>query len=84
MPIATVIGAVIWIIIFIGTRYVSVASVTAAIALPVVILMMISISQAHTGALFYFAICIAAVVVWRHRSNLSRLARGTEPRFERK
>lgn len=84
MPFAAVVGAIIWIIVFVVTRYVSVASVAAAIALPLVIFIMISLSQGHTGALFYFSVCIAAVVVWRHRSNLSRLARGTEPRFERK
>jgi glycerol-3-phosphate acyltransferase PlsY len=34
--------------------------------------------------LTYSAVCVAAVVIWRHRSNLSRLMRGTEPRFTRK
>ena len=31
--------------------------------------------------LVYASICVAAAIVWRHRSNLSRLIRGTEPRF---
>jgi glycerol-3-phosphate acyltransferase PlsY len=33
--------------------------------------------------LFYFSICLAALVVLRHRSNLLRLMRGTEQRFDR-
>jgi glycerol-3-phosphate acyltransferase PlsY len=84
MPIALLIGAVVWIVMFQATRYVSVASITAAIALPIVILIMISLDQARTTALLYFSICLAAMVILRHRSNLSRLVRGTEPRFKRK
>ena len=84
MPAAALIGALIWIVIFQLTRYVSVASITAAIVLPIVIFVMISLGQAATAALFYFSICLAAVVIFRHRSNLFRLMRGTEPRFKRK
>ena len=84
MPVALLIGAAIWIAMFQVTRYVSVASITAAIALPIVILIMISLDQARTMALLYFSICLAAMVILRHRSNLSRLVRGTEPRFKRK
>ena len=84
MPVAALIGALIWIVIFQVTRYVSVASITAAIVLPIVIFVMMSLGQVATAALFYFSVCLAAVVVFRHRSNLSRLMRGSEPRFKRK
>jgi acyl phosphate:glycerol-3-phosphate acyltransferase len=84
MPVALLIGAAVWIAMFQVTRYVSVASITAAIALPIVILIMISLDQTRTMALLYFSICLAAMVILRHRSNLSRLVRGTEPRFKRK
>ena len=77
------IGLGIWIVIFWLTRYVSVASITAALLLPVVILA-ISWRDERPRAIFYFSLCVAAVVIWRHRSNLSRLMRGTEPRFTRK
>ena len=72
-----------WIAIFWLTRYVSVASVTAALVLPFAILV---ISWRNQGAktIFYFSICAAGLVIWRHRSNLSRLMQGTEPRFTRK
>jgi len=76
-------GLGIWIAIFWLTRYVSVASITAALLLPVVILV-ISWRDERPRAIFYFSLCAAAVVIWRHRSNLSRLMRGTEPRFTRK
>ena len=83
-PLATLIAAVIWGSVFWFTRYVSVASVVTAIALPLIILIMTRLNQIHGNALFYSSLCIAAFVIWRHHSNLSRLIRGTEPRFTRK
>ena len=82
-PIPTLIGIVIWITVFWLTRYVSLASMTAAVVLPVVILVL-SCHDQNKKPLIYSSACVAAVVVWRHRSNLSRLIRGTEPRFTRK
>ena len=73
----------IWIVIFWLTSYVSVASITAALLLPIVILV-ISWRSESAKVIFYFSVCAAAVVIWRHRSNLSRLIHGTEPRFIRK
>ncbi len=84
MPLATLVGIAIWILVFWLTRYVSVASVATAVALPLVISIMTRLDQSQGNALFYSSLCIAAVVIWRHRSNLSRLMRGSEPRFTRK
>src|SRR5215467_9900250 len=41
-PLATLIGVVIWIVVFLLTRYVSLASITAAIVLPIIILVVSS------------------------------------------
>ena len=84
MPLAMVIGGAIWILTFLLTRYVSAASVTTAVALPFVIAIITWLNQSNGKALFYSSLCIAAVVIWRHHSNLSRLMRGREPRFTRK
>jgi acyl phosphate:glycerol-3-phosphate acyltransferase len=84
MPLATLIAVAIWGSVFWFTRYVSVASVATAIALPLVILIMTLLNQIHGKAMFYSSLCIAAVVIWRHHSNLSRLVRGREPRSTRK
>jgi acyl phosphate:glycerol-3-phosphate acyltransferase len=82
MPLAAAIGVGLWVIIFEVTRYVSLASVATAILLPLTVL---GLRRRTDGmALFYFTLCLAAVVIFRHRSNLSRLLRGTEPRFKRK
>ena len=84
VPLAAVIAVIIWISIFWFTRYVSVASVVTAIALPFVILIMTRVNEIRGSALFYFSVGMAAVVIWRHHSNISRLMHGSEPRFTRK
>src|SRR6266446_3797382 len=81
VKLAVLIGVAIWILVFWLTRYVSVASVAAAVALPLVIAVMTWLNQSYGKGLFYSSLCIAAVVFWRHHSNLSRLMRGREPRF---
>src|SRR6266481_1907154 len=83
-PVATLIGIAIWVVMFWLTRYVSLASITAAVVLPIVILVVRSHDQNNGRPLVIASVCVAAVVIWRHRSNLSRLIRGTEPRFTRK
>jgi len=83
-PVATLIGVAIWIIVFWLTRYVSLASIVAAVALPIVILVVRSHDQNNGKPLVYSSACVAVVIIWRHRSNLSRLIQGTEPRFTRK
>jgi glycerol-3-phosphate acyltransferase PlsY len=84
MPLAALVMAVVWIVTFEITRYVSLASVTAAISLPVAVGALLYLKQLSTPALLYFSIVVAAIVVIRHRSNLSRWRSGTEQRFRRK
>ena len=83
-PVATLIAIVVWLIVFWLTGYVSLASVIAAIILPLVILFVSWHDEREAKPLVYSSVCVAAIVVWRHRSNLVRLMRGTEPRFTRK
>jgi len=84
MPLATLIALTIWVLVFWFTRYVSLASLVTAVALPLVILIITRLNQIHGNALFCSSLGIGAFVIWRHRSNLSRLMRGSEPRFTRK
>jgi acyl phosphate:glycerol-3-phosphate acyltransferase len=82
--VAAAVACVVWISMFQLTRYVSLSSIAAALALPVTIATMLFLKQLQTPILLYFALCLAAIIVLRHRSNLSRLLKGTEPRFARK
>lgn len=84
MPIAAVTIFLVWLLVFQTTRYVSVASVAAACALPVVVGVLIWLKLTQGVALFYLSVVMTALVVWRHRSNLSRLLQGTEPRSTQK
>ncbi len=83
MPVAIVAIFFVWLIIFQLTRYVSLASIGAAVALPMVVGILILRKSVTDAALLYFSVLIAGVVIWRHRSNLKRLLNGTERRFSR-
>ena len=82
--IAALIMCAVWIVMFKVTRYVSVASIAAAITLPIAMMALLFLHNLRSPVLVYFSVCLAAIVVIRHRSNLSRLLSGTEPRFARK
>src|SRR5436305_13426894 len=82
--IAGLIMCAVWLILFKTTRYVSVASIVAAIALPLAMTTLFFMNQLRSPVLVYFSLFLTAIVVIRHRSNLSRLLSGTEPRFARK
>lgn len=84
MPLAVPFIILLWVITFEITRYVSVASIVAAISLPIVVGLFLRWKFLEGSALFYFSILIALLVLWRHRSNFSRLLNGTEQRFSRK
>ncbi|MFN2467156.1 MAG: glycerol-3-phosphate 1-O-acyltransferase PlsY [Gaiellaceae bacterium] len=76
-PLASLSACAVWIATFLLTRYTSVASMASAIALPL-------------GALLFgaslpvvvFTAGAAVVILFLHRANIVRLARGTENRFE--
>jgi glycerol-3-phosphate acyltransferase PlsY len=84
MPLAAVVIFLVWVLVFEITRYVSVASVVASLALPATVAVLIHWKIIEGTALLYFSTVLAILVVWRHRSNFSRLLKGTEQRFTRK
>lgn len=73
----------LWLLLFTVTRYVSVASIVAAAALPVTVGTLYLLHRADWLGLTV-SIVMAFLAIWRHRSNIARLRAGTEPRFERK
>jgi acyl phosphate:glycerol-3-phosphate acyltransferase len=83
MPVAALMVLAVWFLTFQATKYVSVASIVAAVALPATAAVMVHFEKAGMP-LVYFCTCLAVVIVWRHRSNVSRLMKGTEPSFRRK
>ncbi|MDQ6656311.1 MAG: glycerol-3-phosphate 1-O-acyltransferase PlsY [Verrucomicrobiota bacterium] len=84
VPIAATTVFLVWLVVFLTTRYVSVASIAGALALPLVVGVLIRLHMSHSVVLLYFSAAMTALVVWRHRSNISRLLAGTEQRFTRR
>ena len=65
-----------WLLVFALSRYTSVASVLAAVALPVA-----AVALGYPLAVIVFATVTGLVIIFLHRSNLRRLRAGTENRF---
>jgi len=84
LPVPTSIGGLIWIVVFLAFRYVSVASIAAIVSLPLVVWLLSDRGNSPNYLMFGFSLFIAFLVTWRHRENIVRLTRGTEPRFDRK
>ncbi len=73
-PVALACGAV-WLVMAKLTKMSSASSLTAVIAAPVLALVLVDSEHA------IFALLVAALVVWRHDSNIRRLLAGTEPKI---
>jgi glycerol-3-phosphate acyltransferase PlsY len=79
LPISTLIAAVVWAVAFYATGYVSVASIAAAVTLPLAAFLFGS-----RTLLVVAAIAISLFVIGRHRANIGRLISGTENKFQKK
>ena len=77
-PTSALIGLLVWIGVVSITRYVSVASISAASLVPLSAWL-----TDETTSTVLFCAAIAMFVWWTHRDNLGRLARGEENRFGR-
>ncbi len=69
----------IFLIVILIWKIVSLASVSAAISLPV--LMYLTMQGNISAPYMIFSLIAMALVLWRHRTNLIRLKKGTEPRI---
>ncbi len=85
-----IVAALVWLVLFKLTRYVSVASMIGAIAFPVAYVAIGLVWRppwpimGEQLPLLLFALLVAAMLVMKHRGNLSRLMAGTELRIGKK
>ncbi|NUO62240.1 MAG: glycerol-3-phosphate 1-O-acyltransferase PlsY [Gemmatimonadaceae bacterium] len=79
-PVPTLAALATWLVVVLLSGYVSLASLAAAIALPIAIAALVGPSS----FLFGVSVVIALFVFWTHRANIGRLRRGEEHRFGRK
>ncbi|MCB1065701.1 MAG: glycerol-3-phosphate 1-O-acyltransferase PlsY [Verrucomicrobiae bacterium] len=82
IPIPLAIALLLWGLSFAITRYVSIASIVAAVSLPVTAAIQAWRAGQWDWPLLVFTLFLAVMATWRHRSNLKRLREGTESRFE--
>lgn len=89
MPFAILILIALFLVVFLTTRYVSVASIASAAMLPILTLY----GSWYHGRiqdgtwnvpLFLFSLLVGILAIWKHRSNIARLRNGTENRFSKK
>lgn len=81
LPISTI-SVLIEFLIFAGIvwkwRYISLGSIACATTIPILIAFFRSDSQAY----FIISVIIAALILYRHQSNISRLLQGTENKWK--
>ncbi len=83
-PVEVAVSLGVFAIVFVISQYVSLGSLSAAIAFPLTMffrenVFLVDIQGYNT--LIYFSIAIALLIVYTHRSNIRRLLRGTENRI---
>jgi glycerol-3-phosphate acyltransferase PlsY len=73
LPIAAGIYAAVWLLLLLTIRISSVAGMAAAVSAPLA-------AFALHSPLFPMLLGFAVLVLWKHRENILRLRKGTEPR----
>jgi glycerol-3-phosphate acyltransferase PlsY len=79
IPIAAVGAALVWVITFYSTRYVSLASILGAVSVP-----FSAWIGGHPPLIIAIGGLVGGFVIVRHRENIKRLVSGTESKFVRK
>ena len=74
--VIALLGVVLFAVLWLTTRYVSLGSVAAAVSLPFTTYFVF-----HNTACTVLGTCISLLVLWAHRSNIKRLLSGTESKF---
>lgn len=77
-PWAVLIAGVVWAVVVLLTRTVSLGSILAAVVLPMAVF-----ATGEPRAELWLSVALAVFVIYAHRSNMRRLMRGEETRFTR-
>jgi glycerol-3-phosphate acyltransferase PlsY len=83
-PLAVGVVLAVWGIVFGISRYVSLASILAALALPIAVGVLLYFHYMEGRPYLAFSCAAAFLVIRRHRENIQRLFAGTENRFGKK
>ncbi len=78
-PWCALAGFGVWLFVFLSTRYVSLASISAAVAICV----LAWVTTMKDGSVLPLVLTLLAIIlIWKHRENIGRLLRGNENRIE--
>lgn len=72
---------IVWVVVLVFWHYVSLASISAAAALPLLIYVLYAPGHAPPQSISAGASFAMILIIARHRANIIRLLRGTEPQF---
>jgi glycerol-3-phosphate acyltransferase PlsY len=76
-PLVAVLCVAIWLVVFVLTRFASVATIVTAVALGVLVTVL-----DYSWPIVVFGVVGAVAVIAMHHQNIRRLVAGTEHRFE--
>jgi glycerol-3-phosphate acyltransferase PlsY len=76
-PLCFAVITLVWLVVLWASRYVSLASMSAAVAFVVT-----SVLIDQRWPVIVFAALGCSLIVWRHRANIGRLRAGTESRVQ--
>jgi glycerol-3-phosphate acyltransferase PlsY len=83
-PDAVAAGFVVWLLVYLATRFVSLASMLASVAVPGWLVFRMARSGDWEPVMLGFGVVVMVLVFVRHRSNIGRLIAGTEPKSGQK
>lgn len=83
IPWALLVAVTGWVLALLVTRYVSVASICAALLIPATLAVQMFWTGPWNPGIFAFGLFVCVLAIWKHRSNIGRLRRGEENRFSR-
>ncbi len=84
MPWALIAAVLGWIIVLKVSRYVSLASLAAAVIIPLTLVVENLITGTWEWNIFGFGMFVCLLAIWKHRGNIGRLLRSEENRFAKK
>lgn len=79
-PIAMLPALAAWLVVVLLSGYVGLATMTAAVALPLAVALM---EQPLPVPLVAYTLAMTALIVWTHRANIARMRAGNEHRVRR-
>jgi len=80
-PLAFLGSIVLFLVVAIFWRFISLASISAAAAMPLLIYLLWAPHHAPPHVITFGTLAVALLIVYKHDANIQRLVQGEEPKF---